>query len=114
MPAATRQLRDDTIEVLRRLEASLATAAREPVGDIEVSENIDATERACHLELLPNADPSRLAALVQVDGVTGATCAHGDNPRTIELFGSPLVTDTIAERARCRATCARSSRAIAS
>jgi 23S rRNA (uracil1939-C5)-methyltransferase len=94
--AATRQLRDDTIEAVRRLEASLATAGRDAVGDIEVSENIDASERAIHLELLPNADPSRLAGLVQVEGVTGATCAHGENPRTIDLFGSPLVADTIA------------------
>jgi 23S rRNA (uracil1939-C5)-methyltransferase len=93
--AATGQLRGDTIEVLRRLETSLATAERGVVGDIELSENIDASQRAVHLELLPNADPSTLAALVQVDGVTGATCAHGDNPRTIDLFGSPLVTDTI-------------------
>ena len=100
--ASTRQLRDDTIDVLRRLEASLSTAAREAVADIEVSENIDATERALHLELLPNADPSRLAALVQIDGVTGATCAHGDNPRTIDLFGSPYVADTIANAALSR------------
>lgn len=94
--AATRQLRDDTIAVLRRLETSLAAASREAIGDMEISENIDASERAIHLELLPNGDPSRLAGLVQVDGVTGATCAHGDNPRTIDLFGSPLVVDTIA------------------
>jgi 23S rRNA (uracil1939-C5)-methyltransferase len=94
--AATRQLRDDTIDVLRRLESALAGAARETVGDIDLSENLDATQRALHFELLPNADPSRLAALVQVDGVTGATCAHGDTPRTIELVGSPLVADTIA------------------
>lgn len=93
--AATRQLRDDTIDVVRRLAASLA-AARDTVAAIEVSENIDASERAIHLELLPNADPSRLAGLVQVDGVSGATCAHGENPRTIDLFGSPLVADTIA------------------
>ena len=94
--AATRQLRDDTIEVMRRLEASLATAARDTVAAIDVSENIAASERAIHLELLPNADPSRLAGLVQVAGVSGATCAHGENPRTIDLFGSPFVSDTIA------------------
>ena len=94
--AATRQLSGDTIDVLRRLESSLAKAERAAVSDIEISENIDASQRAIHLELLPNADPSRLAGLVQVDGVTGATCSHGDNPRTIDLFGSPLVADTIA------------------
>jgi 23S rRNA (uracil1939-C5)-methyltransferase len=93
--ASTRQLRDDTIDVMRRLEAALAASAREAVGGVEVSENIDASERAIHLELLPNADPSRLAGVVQLDGITGATCAHGENPRTIELFGSPLVADTI-------------------
>ena len=68
----------------------------------------------CHLELLPDADPSRLAALTQVDGVTGATCAHRDNPRTMDLLGSPLVADTIAGAHADRATCDRSSRAIAS
>ena len=94
--AGTRQLREDTIAVLRRLETSLASADRDAVAGVEVAENIDASQRAIHLELLPNADPSRLAALVQVDGITGATCAHGENPRTIDLFGSPSVEDTIA------------------
>lgn len=94
--AATRQLRDDTIAALGRLESALAKAGRDAVGDIEVSESIDASGRAIHLELRPNADPSRLAGVVQIDGVTGATCSHGHNPRTIDLFGSPLVTDTIA------------------
>jgi len=82
--------------VLRRLEASLATADRQAVAGIDIAENIDASERAIHLELLPNADPSRLAGLVQVAGITGATCAHGENPRTIDLFGSAWVADTIA------------------
>lgn len=94
--AATGQLRDDTIDVLRRIESGLASAGRAAIGDIEVSENIDASERAIHLELLPDADSSRLAAVVQVDGVSGATCALPDNPRTLDLFGSPYVVDTIA------------------
>ena len=91
----TRQLRDDTVDVVRRLEASLATADRETVGDIELAENMDASQRAVHLELLPDADPSRLAALIQVEGLTGASCAHPENPRTIDLFGSPILADTI-------------------
>lgn len=95
-PAITGQLRDDTIEVMRRLEASLAASGRPAIGDLEVSENIDASTRAIHLELLPDADPARLAAAVQIDGVNGATCALPENPRTIDLFGSPYVVDTIA------------------
>jgi 23S rRNA (uracil1939-C5)-methyltransferase len=93
--APTRQLRDDTIEVIRRLELSLAREPRQQVGDIEIAENIDASERAVHLELVPDGDASRLAAVAQVEGVTGASCAHPESARTMELFGSTTVTDQI-------------------
>jgi 23S rRNA (uracil1939-C5)-methyltransferase len=93
--ASTRQLRDDTIEVIRRLESSVGSEPRPVVGEIEIAENIGATERAIHLDLLPDADPSNLAALARVAGVAGASCAHPDNPRTIELFGSTIVSDEI-------------------
>jgi tRNA/tmRNA/rRNA uracil-C5-methylase (TrmA/RlmC/RlmD family) len=93
--APTRQLRDDTIEVIRRLEVSLAREPRQQVGDIEIAENIDASERAVHLELMPDGDASRLAAAAQVEGVAGASCAHPESARTMELFGSTTVTDQI-------------------
>ena len=93
--APTRQLRDDTVEVIRRLELSLAGEPRQQVGDIEIAENLDASERAVHLELLPDGDASRLAAVAQVEGVAGASCAHPDSARTMELFGSTTVTDQI-------------------
>jgi 23S rRNA (uracil1939-C5)-methyltransferase len=91
----TRQLRADTIDVIRRLESSLAGEPRPHVGDIEIAENIDASQRAIHLELLPDADPSRLAALAAVEGVTGASCAPAGGTRTMELFGSTIVSDQI-------------------
>jgi 23S rRNA (uracil1939-C5)-methyltransferase len=94
--AATRQLRDDTIAVLAALAAALAGGDRQAVSEIELSENIAATGRACHLELAPNADPSRLAGLTRIDGLTGVTCAPIDSPRTMDLWGSPLVADEIA------------------
>jgi len=93
--APTRQLREETIEVIRRLELSLAGEPRQQVGDIEIAENIDASERAVHLELVPDADTSRLAAVAQVEGVAGASCAHPESARTMELFGSTTVTDQI-------------------
>ena len=93
--APTGQLRDDTIEVIRRLELSLAGEPRPQVGDIEIAENIDASERAVHLELLPDGDASRLAAVTQVEGVAGASCAPPESARTMELFGSTTVTDQI-------------------
>ena len=94
-PGPTRQLRGDAVAVLAALEPLLASLPRPAVSEIEMSENVDATERALHLELLPDADPSRLAALSTVEGVTGATCAPIDHPRTMELWGSPYVADRI-------------------
>lgn len=99
--APTRQLRPDTIEVLRALEQRLA-GAPPSVSEIELSENISASERVLHLELLPDSDPSRLAILSDIAGITGATCAPPDHPRTMELRGSPLVTDVIGGAALSR------------
>lgn len=95
-PAVTRQLRDDTVAVIAGLERSLARAGKDLVSDVDVAENIDATQRAVHLELRPDTDPSGLAALAQVAGVGGASCAHPENPRTIELFGTTTIGDEIA------------------
>lgn len=92
----TRQLRPDTLAVLHALEQALKTLARDTVSEIELSENVAATERAIHLELLPNADPSRLATVTALDGLTGATCAPPDSTRTMDLWGSPVVTDLVA------------------
>jgi 23S rRNA (uracil1939-C5)-methyltransferase len=95
--APTRQLRDDTIEVIRRIEAGFAGEPRQQVSDIEIAENIEASQRAVHFELVPDADASRLTAVAQVEGVSGASCAHPENPRTIELFGATTITDTIRD-----------------
>lgn len=94
--ASTRQLRTDSLAVLVALERALAADERAGVSEIEMSESVDAGQRACHLELAANADPSRLAAATRIDGLTGVTCAPADSPRTMELWGSPLVSDRIA------------------
>lgn len=91
----TRQLGAGAMRAIEALERALSSLARAPVSEIELAENIAATERAVHLELVPDADPSRLAALTRIDGLTGVTCAPPDHPRTMELWGSPLVTDEI-------------------
>ena len=91
----TRQLRDDSTDVLAALERSLSVLERPTVSEIEWSENVEASDRALHLELGADADPSRLAALTKVDGLTGVTCAPVDHPRTMELWGSPVVSDRV-------------------
>ena len=94
-PAPTRQLRADTIDALAALERSLSALDRPTVSEIELSENLDASDRALHLELVADQDPSRLGTLTRVDGITGVTCAPPDHPRTMTLWGSPFVTDRV-------------------
>jgi 23S rRNA (uracil1939-C5)-methyltransferase len=91
----TRQLRADSMDAIAALERSLSVLERPTVSEIELSENMEGSERAVHLELVPDADPSRLANLSKVDGLTGVTCAPADHPRTMELWGSPFVTDHV-------------------
>jgi 23S rRNA (uracil1939-C5)-methyltransferase len=91
----TRQLTTAAMDAIESLERSLSELERPTVSEIELSENVTATERAVHLELAPDADPSRLATLTKVEGLTGATSAPIDHARTMDLWGSPDVTDRI-------------------
>src|SRR6478609_7455183 len=91
----TRQLGKDAIATLSALEHAMA-GIPPVVSEVELSENIDATARACHFELVPKSDPAPLVTLTQVAGLVGATAAWGDQPRTMELWGTPLVVDEIA------------------
>ncbi len=92
----TRQLSAAAMDAVELLQQSLSGLARPVVSEIELAENVSASERAVHLELVPDADPSRLGTLTNVDGLTGATSAPVDHPRTMELWGSPYVSDRVA------------------
>lgn len=94
--ASTRQLTAGAIEVVRAIARALASLARDTVADIELAENVDASQRALHLELVKDADPSPLASLTRVDGVTGVSCSPPESRRAMELWGSPLVTDAVS------------------
>lgn len=92
----TRQLRPDTLAVLAALEDSLKSLARDTVSEIELSENVDASERALHFELSAHADPSPLAGIATVAGLTGVTCAPPETTRTMDLWGSAMVSDVVS------------------
>jgi 23S rRNA (uracil1939-C5)-methyltransferase len=94
--APTRQLHQGARDAMHELEQALAPLERETVTEIDLAETIDGSMRACHLELARDADPSRLAALTSVPGLTGVSYAHANQSRTRELWGSPYVTDAVA------------------
>jgi 23S rRNA (uracil1939-C5)-methyltransferase len=85
---ATRQLLPATADTLDRLMAAMRSLGLESVREIEVSENIDGSQRAAFLESGLQLGESTLARLADTDGLTGLGSASG-------AFGSPHVSDAI-------------------
>jgi 23S rRNA (uracil1939-C5)-methyltransferase len=76
----TRQLLPETLATLDRLMAAIRSIGADAVREIELSENIDASERVANLDMSEALDHRLVAKLVSVDGLTPG----------------PYVTDTIA------------------
>jgi 23S rRNA (uracil1939-C5)-methyltransferase len=109
-PASTSQLLPETDGVIAALGEALS-GRPEVVLTVDVSENREATERTLHLELAPGADPSTLAAVTTVSGLTGVTIAHRGSPRVRVLWGEGRVTDWFARGDR-RWSLSRDTRAF--
>ncbi|MFN2447537.1 MAG: class I SAM-dependent RNA methyltransferase [Vicinamibacterales bacterium] len=94
-PRSSGQLRDDTLGVIDRLEGAVRSVPQAKVTAIELSENIVASERACHLELARDGDPSRLGAASQMSELRGVSSGSGYDSRPLTLWGQPEVVDEI-------------------
>ncbi len=96
-PRTTRQLRDDTCDTLDRLAAGLRSLGMAGVREIEVSENIDASQRVVHLETATPTSPSTVAGLGMSDGLTGLTmtAAAGRGDRITVVAGDAHVIDEL-------------------
>src|SRR3954471_15419854 len=84
----TRQLLPATIDVLDRLTAISRSLGIETIREIELSENVEASERALYLDATEPIDSRTLERLASTDGVTGLGSPFG-------AHGSPLVTDQV-------------------
>jgi 23S rRNA (uracil1939-C5)-methyltransferase len=84
----TRQLLPATADTLDHLMAAMRSLGLESVREIELSENVDASERAVFLESGLAIDEPALARLADTGGLTGLGSAWG-------AFGSPHVSDTL-------------------
>ena len=67
---ATRQLLPATLDALERLMAAIRSIGAHPVREIELSENLDGSERVAHLVTPEPLDPRLLDKLLAVDGLT--------------------------------------------
>jgi 23S rRNA (uracil1939-C5)-methyltransferase len=82
------QLRPDTLEVLAQLGTTLASLGLTTVQEIDVAENVDASERVVHLDTTAPIGPEALELIASCSGLTGVS-----SPRAAR--GSVHVTDTV-------------------
>ena len=67
---ATRQLLPATRAVLERVAAGVRSLGADAVREVELSENVDASERVVHFETAPGAGARALHTLTGTDGLT--------------------------------------------
>jgi len=84
----TRQLLPETADTLDQLMAAMRSLGVESVREIELSENVDATERAVFLDSGLPIGEAALARMADTGGLTGLGSAWG-------AFGSPHVSDSL-------------------
>jgi 23S rRNA (uracil1939-C5)-methyltransferase len=91
---STRQLLPATCDVVDRLAGGLTELGNTTVDGLELMENVDASERAVHLDVTRPHGPVLRSEHFNRDGVTGLTVGMlSGGSRT--LHGRPLVTDRI-------------------
>ena len=91
----SRQMLPSTAEAVETMAERLRTSNPNSVSDLEVSENVEASQRAIHLTTFGPVASSRLSSLLGVEGVTGVSLSWESLQRAEVLEGSPWVTDTL-------------------
>src|SRR5438132_8085259 len=66
----TRQLLPASCDVLDRLSAAMRSIGDEAIREVELSENVDASQRVIHLDAAQPIDARLTAKLVSIDGLT--------------------------------------------
>jgi 23S rRNA (uracil1939-C5)-methyltransferase len=90
---ATGQLLPATCDALERLAAGLGSLGIAGPAELDLSENVDASERAVHLTATADSATPPLAALGATPGLTGLSTVGRAGP--VALGGSPYVVDRI-------------------
>jgi len=90
---ATGQLLPETVAWIRLAAETLRREKLRGLQSIEIAENIPATERAGHLELVQGEDPTRYEALAA--GLIGLSAQPADAHEPTQLAGRPSVADDL-------------------
>ena len=90
-PRTTRQLLPETCDALDRLMAAMRSLGLDAVREIELSENVDASDRVVYLDASSEIDTRAIVTLAGTDGFTGIVSAFG-------IQGRAHVVDRLALR----------------
>lgn len=103
-PMSTRQLLPETGALLAELTERVRAGRLDAVTEIELGENVPATERALHLELNRPQVPPAVAEIAALPTITGVSASFGGGGRghqatarrTVTAGGAPSVTDVLS------------------
>ncbi|PYQ73757.1 MAG: hypothetical protein DMG04_12680 [Acidobacteria bacterium] len=84
----TRQLLPQSCDVIDRLTATIRSLALDAIREIELAENVDASDRVLALDTIEAIDSRIIDRLASADGLTGFVSASG-------VHGRPSVTDRV-------------------
>jgi 23S rRNA (uracil1939-C5)-methyltransferase len=93
---ATGQLLPATCDVLDRVEAALLRLPEGTVREIDIAENVDASERVVHLETTRGDGGAVPGFVLPGDEISGLTAAGSGSAGVRVLAGSAYVTDRLA------------------
>jgi len=94
--ASTRQLLPSTIEVLREVERGLQGISHAPDVELQVAEDIAATQRAIHFDLPDERLVPVLRSVPAIDGLNGVSCDVRGHGRSTVVAGSPEIVDALS------------------
>jgi 23S rRNA (uracil1939-C5)-methyltransferase len=84
----TRQLLPSACDALDRLAAALRSLGVDGVRELELAENLDASDRVVYMDSSQAGDGPALSRMRMIDGVTGLASAYG-------VSGRPYVTERL-------------------
>ena len=89
----TRQLAEGTTAWIAQVEQIVGTQSLDGLAAIELSENMGADQRACHLELHAGCEAAAFAPLAE--GLVGLSASRADRKGVEILAGTPVIVDSV-------------------
>ena len=95
----TGQLLPETVEWVAEAERVMAQERLSGLAGVEITENVRADERACHLHLEAGTDTASFARLADAGQLTGLSAERADRLGIERLMGVPFVSDLVHAQA---------------